>query len=190
MGQRLNVEIANGDTVLANCYYHLAGYTHIALAVTQRILNVYSRSSKTVDVAMAVELLEATGGGINSEERRNINKEPERFGHITFEDDIDRNHGLIAVTEAGMSKTRDWEQGRVTIDLASQTVSFDALLYCEPDEYPEYFKCDKNWKFESLDECPFDFLNIPFSKFPKVVAFVNDHEDFVRKDDMVICWIE
>lgn len=39
MGQRLNIEIVNGDTCLANAYYHWSGYTLSACDLTMKILD-------------------------------------------------------------------------------------------------------------------------------------------------------
>lgn len=41
MGQRLNIEIVNGETSLANCYYHWSAYTSSALGLTRQIIDAY-----------------------------------------------------------------------------------------------------------------------------------------------------
>ena len=41
MGQRLNIEIINDDKVLANAYYHWAGYTTSAISLTETILHSF-----------------------------------------------------------------------------------------------------------------------------------------------------
>lgn len=121
MGQRLNIEIVNGEKVLANCYYHWSAYTRPALELTKIVIEEYQNSNMDIGIGLAVSLLEATGGGITEEERININKKSAKYRGIKFKDAISRNEGLISVTENGIEETRGWEEGRVTIDLDSKT---------------------------------------------------------------------
>lgn len=79
MGQRLNIEIVDGETSLANCYYHWSADTNSALELTKQIIDSYYNSKLTVGLEMAVELLEATGAGINKTERAEIQKQPENL---------------------------------------------------------------------------------------------------------------
>ena len=39
MGQRLVIEIKEGDTVLANAYYHWSGYTETSLNLLNEVMN-------------------------------------------------------------------------------------------------------------------------------------------------------
>ncbi len=160
------------------------------MGLTQKIIATYAKSRSKINVETAVKLLEITGAGVNAEERANINKELNRFGHIKFKDAINRNRGLLAVTENGVELTRYWEEGRVTIDLRSETVDFGALWYWEPDEYrKDYLEEDDDWDFESLPKCDIDFSNISFDKFDEVISFIDDHADGVQSDGQFICWI-
>ena len=48
----------------------------------------------------------------------------------TFEEysehrDINRNTGLIAVDKTGMEETKDWEEGRVSINIENNTFYFN-----------------------------------------------------------------
>ena len=96
MGQRLNIEIVNGETSLANCYYHWSAYTGSALNLTKHIIDSYYDSEAIVGLKMAIELLEATGGGVNETERAEIQKQPKKFGSFEFKDCTNRNNGLIS----------------------------------------------------------------------------------------------
>lgn len=190
MGQRLNIEIVNGEKDLANCYYHWSACTDSALEIVRRIIQDYFKNKAPASIKFAVELLENSGGGVNRKERVMIEKSPERFGHIKFKDCIDRNHGLLAVTKEGMDKTREWQEGLVIIDLASEMVDFEVFWSYTPEEYRKDF-CDgnKEWDFNSLAECPYDLNRIPFGKIDEVAAFINDHEDGFRWKGKVIGWM-
>lgn len=189
MGQRLNIEIVNGETSLANCYYHWAAYTDSALSLTKKIIDAYYDSQAIVGLKMAVDLLESTGGGVNEKERAEIQKQIDKFGSIEFKDCTNRNEGLLSVTENGKEETRKWEEGRVTIDLDTETFCFDVLSYDTIEDYTEY--CDEtfdNQAFEKLPECPFDLCRVPFDKIDDLISFV-DNNACAREDDMVLYWV-
>lgn len=189
MGQRLNIEIVNGEISLANCYYHWSAYTHSALCLTKKVIEAYYDSEAIVGLKMAVDLLEATGGGVNEVEREEIQKQPDKFGHLKFKDCVNRNGGLLAVTESGKEETRKWEEGRVTIDLDTETFCFDVLSYDTIEDYTEY--CDESFNeddFEKLTECPFDLCKVPFDKVDDLIDFVENNE-CAREDEMVLYWV-
>lgn len=125
MGQRLNIEIWNNGKVLANAYYHWSGFTGCAAELTTKILKNISKSSD-FSVMYAVKLLEETGAGINEAEKLRI-IEDGRFLETLFKPCIDRNSGLISVTEEGINETRFWEEGRVTIYLDERRVDFSVF---------------------------------------------------------------
>lgn len=195
MGQRLNIEIINGDSEapLANCYYHWSAYTGSALRLTKQIIDAYFDSEAIVGVKMAVDLLEQTGGGVNDEERANIEKQPDKFSHIVFKSATNRNNGLISVTENGINETRKWEEGRVTIDLDTETFKFDVSWYDSPEDFfAEYCDESDGREFEDLTECPFDLDSVPFADIDDLISFVDLHRDGVRAKDeeLVIHWIQ
>lgn len=188
MGQRLNIEIVNGETSLANSYYHWSGYTDSALSLTKKIINAYYQSIDIVGLIMAVRLLEETDAGINEEERKLIDeKYPEKFGRIPFKRCVDRNSGLIAVTEEGKEATRKWEEGRVTIDLASETFIFDVVYYFSREECKEYYDIDT----ENFPECEYDLSCVPFDAIDDLIRIFNNNKEGViaNDEDLVICWI-
>lgn len=189
MGQRLDVEIKNGETELANCYYHWSAYTSSALEITRMIIDAYYDSNEIVGVKMAVNLLEQTGGGVNAEERSNIEKEPEKFGYITFKEASDRNEGLISVTKHGMEETREWEEGRVTIDLDSETFCFDVLWYYSEEEYNDEFDEAYNTPIDKLPDCPYDLSSVPFEKVDELIQFVADNPGGAIEDEVIYQWI-
>lgn len=125
MGQRLNIEIVAGCKSLANCYYHWSAYTSSAKFLTRQIL-LYLKNSRTTDPLLkAIRCLEKTGAGLDKFELEDVKK---LYPKRTFKKAKDRNDGLIAITQNGMNETRRWEEGRVTIDIISNTLYFDVFF--------------------------------------------------------------
>lgn len=191
MGQRLNIEIVNGEKPLANCYYHWSAYTYSALELTRMVIDAYYDSKLEVGLSMAISLLETTGGGINEEERSNINKKPAKYRSIKFKDAVDRNSGLISVTEHGMEETRRWEEGRVTIDLSSETFCFDVLWTYSGEEYEEEFGEEYNEPADKLAKCNYDLSAVPFADIGNLIDFVDDNPEGAVDDEegLVYQWI-
>lgn len=191
MGQRLNIEIVDREKSLANCYYHWDAYSFDSLKLAQKIIETYllrkafacSNKLKT-----AVKILETTGAGINDIERSRIDKEPDKYVDIKFNDAISRNEGLISVTEIGKEQTRSWEEGRITIDISSETFFFDVYHLIDKSEYEYEFY--NGIAFDKLKECPYDFsVAIPFSEIDNLLSYILDNRYPMRYHDDVILWI-
>jgi len=129
MGQRLNIEICNNTETLANAYYHWSAYTSSALELTRRIIEAYNDMPKIEnDLKLAVMLLQATGAGASEKEQERILLDG-RFCGISFAEAVDRDNGLLAVTEEGMAETRDWAEGTVTINIEKKNFFVRGFIY-------------------------------------------------------------
>lgn len=125
----------------------------------------------------AVKLLEKTGAGINEYEKERIIKEG-HFDSKEFNDCIDRNEGIIAITKDGINETRFWEEGRVTIYLDEKRVDFDVFFrertYVWEREQEEY---GKNIRLEDIPRVNVNFSDIKFEKFDElfdIISFISD----------------
>lgn len=126
MGQRLNIQIQRGETILANAYYHWSAYTGSALELLKTIHENWDKlSNEENDIIRAVRLLEATGAGLTQEELFNVDILGQGFVPQNVE--INRNDGLIAVSPEGIAETNDWAEGGAIIDLDDAMVSFDVF---------------------------------------------------------------
>ena len=150
MGQRLNIEIRKDDKVLANAYYHWSGYTSSALGLTDEILKNIDNVNFDNEVVRAVKLLEVTGAGLTSSE---IDILGEDMKNINFKKAIDRNEGLIAISENGIKDTQYWEEARVEIHLDTQNIILD--LYWDIDEDD----------LTNIYEATIDYKKVSFEKF-------------------------
>ena len=155
MGQRLNMEIRKNDEVLANAYYHWSGYTSSSLELTSEILKNIDNVNFDNDVVKAVKLLEITGAGLTSSELEILS---ENMKDINFKKSIDRNEGLIAISQEGIADTQYWEEARVEIHLDTQKIKLD--LYWDIDE--EDF-VDED--LTNLYETTIDYKEVSFENF-------------------------
>lgn len=192
MGQRLNIEIMNGETSLANCYYHWDAYSFSSLKLVQKIIethSMYKIFGYSNDLLMAVKILQSTGAGITDEERARIEKESDKYSGIKFNKAVGRNEGFISVTENGKASTRSWEEGRVTIDISSETFFFDVYCLVDKSDYEEMFSNETH--FDELEICSYDFSSrIPFSEIDNLLGYILDTYHPMRyHDDDVILWI-
>lgn len=188
MGQRLNIEIMNGDEVLANSYYHWSAYTGSALHLVKKIVASIDNVDGTTVLEKAVRLLELTGAGVNNVERGRIASDfAGRFADIEFRDCTDRNAGLLAVTEEGIEETRYCEEGRVTIHLDTRTIDFGVFWDMDSESYEEEYE-------EPAENIPlvddFDFFGIHFNDVHKLVGLVDMYDDGIRfSDGTIVRWI-
>ena len=105
---------------------------------------------------------------------------PECHAKASFWKDIDelikpcsdRNNGLLGIVEDDMEKTRNWEEGRVTIDIAEETVNFEVLFWMDDEEEQDPdFAVDEN----DLVEVNLDFSHIPFDRFHDFAEVVGNY---------------
>ena len=194
MGQRLNVEIVSNGKLLANAYYHWDAYTGISLQRTDDILNKLNEIKEPIkdDLDLAIKLLESTGAGINDVERHYILADSELSKYLPINDCIDRNEGIISITKESMLNTRNWEEGRVTIDIRKRTILFRVYWEITKEEYLDDFYDLEH--YEQLPTIDYDLeKEIPFDKFEELKNLYTSTIDtygFKRPDGSVINWIE
>lgn len=207
MGQRLNIEIADDHGVtLANCYYHWSAYTGSAIELVESIIKADEEIECNSLLERAVKLLEQTGGGINDAEMERIkNDDTNKFVGIDFKGCIDRNMGLISVTDIGIADTQRWEESRIEINIESQTINFYVYWSDDIDSFISYQFEDVvvqdlsmnekeallvqdgmrrlKWQWENFEE-------IPFEEFYMIEELVNNNTNgFYTPEMLVITWI-
>ncbi len=142
MGQRLNIEIHENGIVLANCYYHWAGYTSSSLNLTKEILDSEILTDKFLlaipdKVAFAVALLRETGAN-----------------------NIDRNNGLIGTTDREIAETREWQEAAVYIDIGTKSIKFDNFYYLSEEDINE-----RELPINSINTISFELEHCTFDEF-------------------------
>lgn len=194
MGQRLNIEILDGGIPLANSYYHWSAYSGDSLKLTRQIISLLSDKAYVAKYPdkreLAIRLLEATGAGANDSEYREIAKNP-KLSKYTIKECTDRNNGLIAISEAGMEETRNWEEGRVSIDLHSGTFNFGVYDESSREEYYEWNSKEEYNELPIIDKSlegdfPFNEIGALCELYEKT----RDHYAYRLPNGNVIHWIE
>ena len=178
MGQRLNIQIEmdipdSGEAkVLANAYYHWSGYTSSAYELVKMIADSdYCNVECTImdPVEKAIRLLEATGAGLTKDEFT------DEYSESKYKLSTNRNDGLIAISEAGMTETQNWEEARVTINISTNMVDIGGVYFL--DEVDEE---DEEETTEDIPELEYD-LHTSISDFTKV--YNEFHEKIESKNN-------
>lgn len=134
MGQRLNIELRHGGKCIANAYYHWSAYTLSAAELTAKVIDYLlsegynsDECSDTDNIRWAIRALESTGAGLTEGEKKYVAEEIPELDASSFADAVDRNLGLISVSEQGMAETERWMEGGVTIYLDDRLIDFEVI---------------------------------------------------------------
>ena len=159
MGQILVITIRAGEEELAKAYYHWEGYTASALETTNIALEKYKKAygsskeyvryrdtfenkldpeeyERTILLRTALLMLFATGAGLEVDRedgRSEINEFKSLFPATNYIVGENRNEGLIAFSQKGMSGLQEWSEADVVIDIENQKVDISGLFF-EPEE--------------------------------------------------------
>lgn len=187
MGQRLNIEVHHDGKVLANAYYHWSTYTENALDILGQVLSAYKNSREINPLRVAVEILQATGAGVNKCEKDRIAKEKSgKFNGIEFHDAIDRNEGLLSVSEKGIKETRDWEEGSIIVDISTEEFLFNVMYSMDVKEYDTELGSTENLQYTEFNfHEPFSFYD-----YDEMAKVIQDNPGGVRDgENTVLHWV-
>jgi len=205
MGQRLNFKIVHNSETIMSCYKHWSAYTidsaeYAADFVDAWISHRNDSHSDAIDddELLALRLIDAfaelNAGFDNDEMNRLMNAFCQEYPELEMAlrkgryHSINRNEGLLSVTQEGIAETEYWEDGRITYDIDSGTIDFQ-IAYYEGDSYEDFcesYKQEYNKKYPYDDnEIPlidFDFSAIPENDMRKVAeVLANDCSNGVFK---------
>jgi len=158
-----------------------------------RVKTAGEYDKKDEDVLLAIRLLESTGAGINESELKEIIKGRICQG-ITFRTAIDRNSGLISVTEKGIEETRCWQEGQATIDLDNKRILFGVFWTIDWKEYLEEFDINPEENPEQIPvaiENGIDIKDFSFEDVDAVIAMVKNTEktNILVDSETVYAWV-
>lgn len=186
MGQRLVVTITADNKPKMRIYYHWSAYTMSAfdeLNELWKIIKPLKEAGKSTDEILLgiIHGLESNvdeehlkwlqkmypeqakgrpchggiDGGKDSDEWKYITA---LYPNETFVEDVDRNDGLVAMSDKGMDEMQSWSEGNAGIDLDTETFYNDInWLYYGKEDYIErlcdrYDESDKGTKDELARE--------------------------------------
>lgn len=179
MGQRLNIEIVKDNKVLANSYYHWSGFSNCAINLAKEIIQNYEYIKKykvepyikDKDLLFAIRLLETTGAGVCSIKSTRDFLE-DKTQNLKIQECEGRNEGIISITAPDIEDTRNWEEGRVTIDIADETIDFDVIWEETPEEFKSNYT-EEEFKKLNIENINRKFKKIPFEDVFELKAFID-----------------
>lgn len=141
MGQRLVVNIREGEDIKCNAYYHWSGYTNSAIAIIKemKLDEFEERYGYMSPIIAGINMLLSTGAS---------------FGQ-------NRNDGLIEVDEQGIKGNLRWSEMTVDVDLKSKTVDFYECFstYMEDDDEESKIPVEERC-IDRINSWVVDFANI------------------------------
>lgn len=158
MGQRLVVTVKSAGEDLCKMYFHWSAYTISALMEVRDMMAEFpmETNSKEDAILYFIRYCEEYGGGIDggmySKEWNYITN---KYPNYKFKrENINRNRGLIAISEDGMDEMQSWSEGDIYINLDEMTVHNEIFLYYDDiDEYNREL-ADREDESITLDEIP------------------------------------
>lgn len=147
MGQRLNLEVIQGEKVIANAYYHWSAYTETALALVKEMVHHLElskeqksyNSSPDVVLRRVVSAFHKTDAKLTQEELAYIQSSElddstkRVFTHqvASYTRAVDRSDGLISISPEDIASTRQNAEYAAIIDYDTLTVQFGVIDYYE-----------------------------------------------------------
>lgn len=180
MGQRLIMTIKEDDKDLMKVYYHWSAYTISSLVEAQQFIDSYYEDEleEVEDTKLrCIRALEKIGARLENE------TELEEFKKLypnekIINDSINRNKGLIAITEQGMKDLQEYSEGDITINLSAATVCCDCVsIYEDLEEYNEWN--EEDLKEEDLDHLDIDLENIDFPEIENTILTLDHVNDYI-----------
>lgn len=202
MGERLNFEIIhNGETIM-NCYRHWSAYTMDAAEYAADFVDAWKRHHTDVhpdaideDELLALRLIdtfaELNAGFNDAESTRLMNAFCQNYPTLDLAlrhgkyKSVNRDEGLLSITQEGIAETEYWEDGRIIYDIDSGLIDFEVVWF-DGEDYNSFRKNYKQNHDEELlladDEISlidFELDSIPENKMREVAdkfAKVIEHQ--------------
>lgn len=131
MGQRLVITVRKERENIAKIYFHLSGCSVSALEETRSLLEGIDTNEEDIKKLQIniIRACESMGGGIDggagSEEFSYVCN---MFPNVSFKEDPNRNCGLVALSERGMSEMQCWIDKNIVIDLDCNRI-YNSVFY-------------------------------------------------------------
>lgn len=158
MGQRLVVTVKSTGEDLCKMYFHWSAYTISALMEVRDMMAEFpmETNSKEDAILYFIRYCEEYGGGIDGGmDSKEWNYITNKYPNYKFKsENINRNRGLIVISEDGMDEMQSWSEGDIYINLDEMTVHNELFLYYDDiDEYNREL-ADREDESITLDEIP------------------------------------
>lgn len=189
MGQRLVVTVKSTGEDLCKMYFHWSAYTISALMEVRDMMAEFpmETNSKEDAILYFIRYCEEYGGGIDGGmDSKEWNYITNKYPNYKFKsENINRNRGLIAISEDGMDEMQSWSEGDIYINLDEMTVHNELFLYYDDiDEYNREL-ADREDESITLDEIPEvgEIGDFDLEDIDDVIANLEDIHGYVCRNE-------
>lgn len=188
MGQRLVVTVKSTGEDLCKIYFHWSAYTISALMEVRDMMAEFpmETNSKEDAILYFIRYCEEYGGGIDGGmDGKEWNYITNKYPNYKFKsENINRNRGLIAISEDGMDEMQSWSEGDIYINLDEMTVHNELFWYYDDiDEYNREL-ADREDESITLDEIPEvgEICDFDLEDIDDVIANLKDIPGYVCRN--------
>lgn len=127
MSKVLVVTVNQGKETLASAYFHWSASPESSIELTKTILDFENGFDIKNQKLKAVQILESTSAGFESDTMDLLKKEFQEFKNIKFNKVISRTEGIIEIEQAKINEHLSKAKDVISIDLDSKTIKLDTL---------------------------------------------------------------
>lgn len=127
MSKVLVVTVNQGKETLASAYFHWSASPESSIELTKTILDFENGFDIKNQKLKAVQILESTSAGFESDTMDVLKKEFQEFKNIKFNKVISRIEGIIEIEQAKINEHLSKAKDVISIDLDSRTIKLDTL---------------------------------------------------------------
>ena len=127
MSKVLVVTVNQGNETLASAYFHWSASRESSIELTKTILDFENGFDIKNQKLKAVQILESTSAGFESDTMDLLKKEFQEFKNIKFNKVISRTEGIIEIEQAKINEHLSKAKDVISIDLDSRTIKLDTL---------------------------------------------------------------
>ena len=127
MSKVLVVTVNQGKETLASAYFHWSASPESSIELTKTILDFENGFDIKNQKLKAVQILESTSAGFESDTMDLLKKEFQEFKNIKFNKVISRTEGIIEIEQDKINEHLSKAKDVISIDLDSRTIKLDTL---------------------------------------------------------------
>lgn len=229
MGQRLIIQNQiNGESVNV-IYYHWSAYTESSIAeldsFTNSLLHKYHNrfdaflsqltdkgrklieklDNESLTNNEKIELFNVMSyfvvSGVSSSGQESLDY-LSQFTTNTNRENVNRNYGLLGITDKNQDSLLDWSEGTLIVDWAFDNYGYpdfertvfdfsDLFFRLDEDEYNEYYNEDGANPISSLEKCPYSTRDVPLSQIKQLQDNLNQYPHIlIDEDNEILTFIE
>lgn len=198
MGQRLVISVKRNfedKKDLCKIYYHWSGYSSSSLERAKDIIDfmITNNCDKLSDSEVILKLirhLEEDGGGITNSDLEYVKK---LYPNETFKEEwVNRNLGIIAVSEEIQADIQSWSEGDVVISINDKKWSNQCFNWCGQtiEEVKENAYWLDGYNFDDIAPIDYNLDNMNWSEITKLMEDIYNVNTIFQTKEGYWCLIE